>query len=122
MDFKSTLPIYLQIADYIGDKIISREWPETERVPSARDLGVELQVNPNTVIRAFENLQAENIISNRRGVGYFVEEGALKEVLRSRRRKFMTVTLPEVFETMQLLGIEPDEITAAFEALKKAKA
>jgi len=115
MDFKSTQPIYQQIAGYVCDKIISREWPEGERIPSARDLGVMLEVNPNTVIRAFEKLQAENVIANRRGVGYFVEEGAVKHILLNRRREFMNDTLPELFATMQLLDIDADEITKSWQ-------
>ena len=121
MDFKSTLPIYQQIADYICDKVIGREWPEGQRIPSARDLGVLLQVNPNTVIRAFEKLQGDEIVSNRRGVGYFVEPGAPERILDTRRRDFMNHTLPEIFASMRQLGISLEEASLLWQQYGKAE-
>ena len=119
MDFKSTLPIYQQIADYVCDKVVGREWSEDERIPSARDMGVMLQVNPNTVIRAFDKLQGEGIVSNRRGVGYFVESGALERILDSRRRDFTDRTLPEIFASMRQLGVPFDEVASQWQQYEK---
>lgn len=110
MDFKPTLPIYLQIADYICDRIISVQWVEGERIPSVRELGVLLEVNPNTVMRAFDKLQNDYVITNRRGVGYFVEENARGRVLAIRREEFLNETLPDVFATMRMLEIDINQV------------
>ena len=56
MDFKSEKPIYRQIVDYVCDRIASGRWPEQERVPSVRDMAAQLQVNPNTAMRAFVSI------------------------------------------------------------------
>lgn len=105
MDFKSNLPIYLQIVEFICDKIVTAEWVEQERVPSVRDLGILLQVNPNTVMRAYERLQNDNIINNRRGIGYFVSAGAKDQVVALLREEFLSQTLPEIYAKMKALGI-----------------
>ena len=62
MDFKSNKPIYLQIVDFCFQKMLTNEWAEEERVHSVRELGTILQVNQNTAMRAFEYMQAQNII------------------------------------------------------------
>ena len=69
MDFKETQAIYLQIVDLVCDHIVTGKWKAQERIPSVRELGVQLEVNPNTVMRAYDYLQAREIICNKRGVG-----------------------------------------------------
>lgn len=80
------------------------------RVPSVRELAAELQVNPNTMMRAFEELARGGIITNRRGLGYFVAEGAREHITQSRRRDFFTRELPRLFKTMDRLDINIDDI------------
>jgi GntR family transcriptional regulator len=57
MNFNENQVIYLQIADFVTDKILMDQWRIEEKIPSVRDLAAELQVNPNTVMRAYELLQ-----------------------------------------------------------------
>ena len=59
MDFKETQAIYLQIVDLVCDHIVTGKWKAQERIPSVRELGVQLEVNPNTVMRAYDYLQAQ---------------------------------------------------------------
>ncbi len=110
MEFKSEKPIYQQIVDYVCDNIAGGHWPEEERIPSVRDLAAQLQVNPNTVMRAYERLQMAEIITNSRGIGYFVSKGAKRQVVGLKRTEFFEVTLPEVFDAMDTLGISIDEV------------
>lgn len=116
MDFKTEKPIYQQIIDLVYDRIASGEWAEDERIPSVRDLAAELQVNPNTAMRAYERLQATDVILNKRGIGFFVAGGAKKQVLTLKRADFFEVTLPELFTTMRTLGITLDEVSAKYQA------
>lgn len=111
MDFKSEKPIYQQIVDFVCDNIAGGRWPEQERIPSVRDLAAQLQVNPNTAMRAYERLQMAEIITNSRGIGYFVAKGAKEQVIDLKRAEFFEVTLPEVFDTMDTLGISIGEVT-----------
>lgn len=114
MDFKSEKPIYQQIIDLVYDRIAGGEWPENERIPSVRDLAAQLQVNPNTVMRAYERLQQTDVIINQRGIGFFVAGGAKDQVVTLKRKDFFDVTLPELFDTMQTLGITVNEITEKY--------
>ena len=84
MEFRETQSIYLQIADYVCEKILLKEWPPGERIPSVRELAIQLEVNPNTVMRTYEFLQNESIIFNQRGIGFFAAASTISTVTRQR--------------------------------------
>ncbi|MCL2313451.1 MAG: GntR family transcriptional regulator, partial [Firmicutes bacterium] len=66
MDFNLHKPIYLQISDNICNRILQKELESNDRIPSIRELGIEMGVNPNTVMRTYEYLQNKEIIYNKR--------------------------------------------------------
>ena len=72
MNFNTEKPIYLQIVDVISDRILSGELKGGDRIPSVREYGADIGVNPNTMMRSYEKLTADGIIYNKRGIGYFV--------------------------------------------------
>ena len=119
MQFRESQAIYLQIADYVCEKILLKEWKTDERIPSVRELAVQLEVNPNTVMRTFDFLQQQEIIYNQRGIGYFVAATALKNALQYRKQEFNEKDLPNVFRKMYLLGMELDELKPRFDKYKK---
>lgn len=119
MDFKSNKPIYIQIVDYSFDRILENEWKSSERIPSVRELGVQLQVNPNTVMRAFEYMQAEGVIYPKRGMGYFVEELATATIRNIRKKEFFEEILPATFSRMNSLEISIEEIIEKYKNFKK---
>ncbi len=86
MEFKDTQAIYLQIVDWMCDNIVKEKWGSDERIPSVRELGVLLEVNPNTVMRAYECLQNQNIIYNKRGVGFLSVRMLLSGLLKENER------------------------------------
>ena len=110
MDFKKQKPIYQQIADVLCERIVGGELKTDERMPSVRDVAVQLGVNPNTVIRAFDFLQQTEIIYNKRGVGYFVSPDAQKKVLDLHRKDFIDNELPVFLQKMKMLGITLEDI------------
>ena len=110
MDFKNQKAIYLQIADYVMDEILSGNYPESTRLPSVRDFAAEVEVNVNTVARSFEWLQNQGVVVTRRGLGNFVNEGARDTVLELRKREFFEEQVPEFFRTMNALGITLEEV------------
>lgn len=119
MQFSETQAIYLQIADFVCEKILLKEWPPGERIPSVRELAIELEVNPNTVMRTYEFLQKEEIIFNQRGIGFFVSAAAVKQATQYRLEAFMEKDLPQVFRSMYLLGMNPGDLEKPFEKFKK---
>ena len=119
MQFKESQAIYLQIADYVCEKILLKEWKTDERIPSVRELAVQLEVNPNTVMRTFDFLQQQEIIYNQRGIGYFVAAAAYKNATQYRKEAFTEKDLPGIFRNMYLLGMELDDLKPRFDKYKK---
>lgn len=110
MEFNSNKAIYLQIADTVCDKILAGELNPEDRIPSVREYGATIGVNPNTVMRTYEKLTAEGVIYNKRGIGYFISPDAKEIVLENNRKEFMEVELPAFLRKMELLGLDPDEL------------
>ena len=122
MEFNQNQAIYLQIGDYICEQILLGKWNEGDRILSVRELGVELQVNPNTVLRTFDFLQTNEIIFNKRGVGYFVMENAKTKIIDYRRKQFLELELPILFKNMDLLGMTINDLNAEYEQYSKSLA
>jgi len=110
MEFKETQAIYLQIGDYVCEQILLGRWKEGERLLSVRELGVTLEVNPNTVMRTYDFLQEREIIFNKRGIGYFASEDAREKIIQYRKKQFLEQDLPLVFKNMTLLEMTFKEI------------
>lgn len=121
MEFRENEAIYLQIAAHVGDHILLGKWGLNEKIPSVRDLAVDLQVNPNTVMRSYEFLQSQEVILNKRGIGFFVTADARKKIMLDRKASFLGQELPEFFRKLELMGISMEDITARFESFKSAK-
>lgn len=99
----------MQIYEWICNRIASAEWGADARIPSVRELGTRLAVNPNTVMRAYERLTDEGLVFNRRGIGYFVAEGAQPRAAALLRRRFEQEQLPRIFRSMRRVGLTPEE-------------
>ena len=110
MEFNEKNAIWLQIAEYAMDQILTGAWKTEDKVPSVRELSVILQVNPNTVMRAYEHLQQKEIIVNKRGIGTFVTSDARNRIREFRRESFLNNDLPELFRRMTMLGITLEEL------------
>ncbi|MFK8268408.1 GntR family transcriptional regulator [Capnocytophaga cynodegmi] len=110
--------IYLQIADYICQKILLEEWQPQTKIPSVRELAVQMSVNPNTVARSYEFLKNNGIIIDRRGVGYFVETNGTEQARKYRQQEFLQNELPSFFNTLYTLGIELTELQYHYENFK----
>jgi DNA-binding transcriptional regulator YhcF (GntR family) len=106
MDFHSDKPIYLQIADVICEDVLSGKLHEEDRIPSVREYGADIGVNPNTVMRVYEKLTADEIIYNKRGIGYFVCPGARTKILEAHKAEFLEKDVPAIKRRMELLGLD----------------
>jgi DNA-binding transcriptional regulator YhcF (GntR family) len=119
MEFRESQSIYLQIADYVCERILLEEWKAGERIPSVRELAVQLEVNPNTVMRTYDHLQQLEIIYNQRGIGFYVSSSSIKAAQQYRRKDFSERDLPNFFRNMYLLDIDLTELTRLYEKYKK---
>ncbi|MFC2136843.1 GntR family transcriptional regulator [Bacteroidota bacterium] len=114
MEFKEKQAIYLQIADIMCENILLKKWKEGERIPSVREIAVITEVNPNTAMRTFTYLQENEIIYNKRGIGYFVADDGFKKTLAYKKEEFMKNDVPLFFKNLKLLDIDIKEIVTLF--------
>ena len=110
MEYNGHKPIYLQNVDLMQEKIIDGEWREEERIPSVREMGVMVGVNPNTVVRSYQLLEAQEIIYNKRGLGYFVKSGAVERIKVNLKKEFISNELPQFKAKAEMLGITKEEL------------
>lgn len=119
MEFKETPAIYIQIAQYVCEQILLEKWKLGDKLISIRDMAVNMQVNPNTVQRAYDFLQQRDIIVNKRGVGYFIDDNAMEKILDFRREQFMENELPVFLRNVYLLNIDFREVKALYDQFIK---
>ena len=121
MEFKENRPIFIQIADDFCDRILSGSLKDEERIPSVRETAADFQVNPNTVVRSYNQMQEMGIIRNRRGIGYFLTEEALERTLKARQTHFLEKDLPRMFRTMELLKISRETLIQYYDEYRSGK-
>lgn len=108
------LPIYVQIVNQIKTGIaMGRLLPE-DPLPSVRQLALELAVNPNTVARAYLDLEHEGVIYKRQGAGTFVSARGV-EMSKQERRKVLGELIEKALVEGVNLGLDEDELRETFE-------
>jgi GntR family transcriptional regulator len=122
VNFKPNYSIYLQVADFVCERVLTGAWRDGDKLPAVKDLAVLTSVNPNTVIKALTWLQDNEILSTQRGVGYFLTDGATAKTLALKRREFIEDDLPDVFASMQLLGVDLAELEVLYTNYRKQAA
>ena len=110
MNFKESRAIYLQIADRICDDILLGQYEEEGRIPSVREYASSVEVNANTVMRSYEYLQSQEVIYNKRGIGFFVASGAKMLIHSLRKEQFLKEEVGSFFRQLYTLGISIKEI------------
>lgn len=121
MEFKNNKSIALQIADNLAERILNGIIAHEEKIPSVRELASEMGVNPNTIVRSYAELQSKGIISNQRGIGYFVAKDAQNIIKEWRRQDFFNIELPEFAHQMNILGISYAELSTPISKLLNNK-
>ena len=119
MNFKESKAIYLQIADRICDEVLLGQYREEERIPSVREYAAVVEVNANTVMRSYDYLQSQEVIYNKRGIGYFVASGARALILSLRKDYFLKEEVDYFFKQMYTLGISAEDMSAMYREFSK---
>ncbi|MDO4416134.1 MAG: GntR family transcriptional regulator [Erysipelotrichaceae bacterium] len=115
-NFKSDQPIYSQIIERIQIRIVQGQYPPGSRLPSVRELALEAGVNPNTVQRAYADLEQNGFLRTERTNGKFVTED--EEMLRRLRMSLSKGYIEEFFHKMKELGFDEQGI---FETIRAEK-
>jgi len=111
----------MQIADHISEQILAGQLQAGDKVLSVREMAAEIAVNPNTVMRTYSYLQEQDIIFNKRGIGYFVSETALQKTRVMKKQAFIEQYLPQFFKSMDLLDIKFEDLKKIYDENSKSK-
>ena len=109
------VPVYLQIADYIRNAVAAGVYRPGEAIPSVRALALDLTVNPNTVQRAFEELERERLIESRKGLGMFVSKNGVSSAL-AQSEQAMQGAFVQAIRGGRAARIPSKRIRAAFDS------
>jgi GntR family transcriptional regulator len=99
-----------QLRDRVVAMILDGVLKEGDPLPSVRNVAAEYRVNPLTVLKGYQELVDEELVEKRRGLGMFVNAGARALLLKGERQKFLAEDWPRIYETIQRLGLSPEEL------------
>jgi GntR family transcriptional regulator len=109
-EWNDSQPIYRQIRDRVVAMILDGLLAEGDPLPSVRTVATESRVNPLTVLKAYQQLEGEQLVEKKRGRGMFINAGAREVLLRGERQRFLTEQWPEIRVTIQRLGLTPEDL------------
>jgi GntR family transcriptional regulator len=118
MDFSENKNIFLQIRDWLADQIMQDKILPGEKVPSVRELAVDLEVNRNTVMRSYSLMEEEGILENKRGIGFFVATGAKRSLLKIQKQAFFAQDLPELLHKVAVLQLNSEDLALLIQSIK----
>ena len=107
LDYKDRRPIYERVAEKLEELMLLGVLGENEPLPSVRSLAMELSINPNTIQRAYAELERQGYIYTVKGKGSFVAENS---VMKEKRKKDLLIQVSEVIDEAIRLGISGEEI------------
>jgi GntR family transcriptional regulator len=108
LDMRSRQPIYEQLVDKLKDLIISEVLKPDEQLPSVRTLAGQLTINPNTIQKAYRELETQGYIYSVKGKGSFVNPTSL--VMNSEKLVTIKKELKKLLSEAMYLGLKPEEL------------
>ncbi len=103
--------IFLLVIERIYNEKLSGTYKVGGRIPSVRDMATRLEVNPNTIVKAYDRLIEAGLIEPRPGVGNYIKEGAPEIVRQERQKTFYNEIIPAIAYEMKLLNIPYEQAT-----------
>ena len=116
---ESDQPIYEQIVDQVAHAVAEEHLTAGALIPSVRELAEKLLVNPNTVARAYQELERQGVVTPRRGLGMEVTPTA-PDLCRARRRERAGQQIHEAIAEALAGGLTPEELRALIDPLLEA--
>lgn len=107
MEFDNSKPIYIQIIEDIKKKLIRGEINPGDKIPSQREFAKDMKVNPNTVQRAYREMESMGLVKTLRGQGTFIDDK--EDLLIEIKKDMANSILIKFIEDMRSLGIEDKE-------------
>ena len=114
VDTSSFIPIYEQIKKEFKKEIFRGNLKPNDPLPSIRDLATELLINPNTVARAYRELEMEDFIYTRKGKGCYVADDSMRLMIRERD-SILAKSFDEVIDEAKKFGLKSEDIQKLFD-------
>ena len=111
-DWNDNQPIYIQLREKVIGLILDEVLKDGDALPSVRNVSAEYRVNPITVSKAYQTLVDDQLITKKRGLGMFVQDGARAQLLESEKQKFIHQEWPQIKRRIERLGLAVDELLA----------
>ena len=118
-EFQDHLPIYAQLMDTLKRRIVTGRYLPGEKLPSVRELAAEAGINPNTVQRAFSELEREGLIYTQRATGKYVTENT--DDIKSARRSLARTQVADFLRAMQSLGFSVGDVIVLLQSFNESK-
>ena len=115
MNFEDERPIFLQIAEQMEDGILSGAFPEETQIPSTTEISVNYKINPATALKGINLLVDGGIVYKKRGLGMFVNTGAVKIIRGKRKEEFFENYITKLAGEAKKLGLTQEEIVSMIE-------
>jgi len=109
-EWNDSQPIYRQLRDRVVAMILDGVLREGDPLPSVRTVAADYRVNPLTVLKGYQELVDEELVESKRGLGMFVRVGARELLLKNERKNFLKEQWPQIYATIQRLGLKPEEL------------
>lgn len=103
-------PIYVQMAEWIEENILSGAFPEESQIPSTTDISALYKINPATALKGVNILVDKGIIYKKRGLGMFVSEGAAEKLRSERKQDFFENFVKTLLSEAEKLNITKNEV------------
>ena len=118
-EFQDHLPIYAQLMDTLKRRIVTGRYLPGEKLPSVRELAAEAGINPNTVQRAFSELEREGLIYTQRATGKYVTENT--DDIKSARRSLARTQVADFLRAMQSLGFSVGDVIVLLQSFNESE-
>lgn len=113
-DFETSKPIYLQIAEHVFQQIIREELKPGDKLPSVREMAVQMGVNPNTIQRTYSEMERMGVVETRRGQGTFVVDNS--EIVMELKQTIQLEVIGTFVNKMKDLGFSKEEIITSLKS------
>mgnify|MGYP001212193594 FL=1 len=113
IELRSPLPVYEQIKMGIKEAVMTGKFERDSQIPSIRELAKDIQVNPNTVARAYRELESEGIIFSRPGIGFMINVN--RNGIKNRLLEDLEVELLPLIKRMKKAGIQKKDVNEVIE-------
>ncbi|MFZ6875485.1 GntR family transcriptional regulator [Undibacterium sp. Di27W] len=110
VNWNDQTPIYRQLKQRVLGMMLDGLLKPGDALPSVRQVAAEYQLNPITVLKAYQELVDEELVEKRRGVGMYMTEAALDKLLANERQRFIEEEWPAMLERIRRLGLDVQQL------------